>query len=38
MTLTLIAAVGLDGAIGRRGRLAFHISDDLRHFKQLTMG
>ncbi len=38
MTLTLIAAVGLDGAIGRRGRLAFRISDDLRHFKQLTMG
>lgn len=38
MTLTLIAAVGLDGSIGRRGQLAFRISDDLRHFKQLTMG
>lgn len=36
--LVIIAAVGADGAIGRRGDLAFHISADLRHFKQLTMG
>lgn len=38
MTLSLIAAIGLDGAIGRQGGLAFYISDDLRHFKALTMG
>lgn len=38
MTLTLIAAVGADGAIGREGKLAFHIGADLRHFKELTMG
>lgn len=38
MTLTLIAAVGIDGAIGVDGRLAFHIGADLRHFKELTMG
>ncbi len=38
MTLSIIAAIGRDLAIGRRGGLAFHISADLRHFKQLTMG
>lgn len=38
MSLTLIAAVGIDGSIGIDGRLAFHIGDDLRHFKELTMG
>lgn len=34
----IIAAVASDGAIGRAGQLAFRISDDLRHFKSLTMG
>lgn len=34
----IIAAVGADGAIGRRGDLAFHISADLKRFKSLTMG
>ncbi|MDE6301510.1 MAG: dihydrofolate reductase [Muribaculaceae bacterium] len=34
----IIVAVGRDGAIGRRGDLAFHIREDLRRFKQLTMG
>ena len=38
MKLTLIAAVGSDGSIGRGGNLAFHVSADLRHFKELTMG
>lgn len=38
MTLILIAAVAADGAIGRRGDLAFHIRADLRRFKALTMG
>lgn len=36
--LSIIAAVGRDGAIGRRGDLAFHISADLRRFKSLTTG
>ncbi len=38
MTLTIIAAIAHKGAIGRGGDLLFHISDDLRRFKQLTMG
>lgn len=38
MSLTVIAAVGRDGAIGRGGDLAYHISADLRRFKALTMG
>lgn len=38
MILTLIAAVGLDGAIGRQGQLAFHLRPDMIHFKELTMG
>lgn len=36
--VTIIVAVARDGAIGRRGDLLFHISDDLRRFKRLTMG
>ena len=36
--LTIIVAIGQDYAIGREGGLAFYISDDLRHFKALTMG
>lgn len=38
MSLSIIAAVGRDGAIGRAGDLAFHIGADLRRFKALTMG
>lgn len=38
MTLGIIAAVGSDRAIGRNGDLVFFIKDDLRRFKQLTMG
>ena len=38
MTLTIIAAVGADHAIGRAGDLAFYISADLKHFKELTIG
>lgn len=37
-SLTIIAAVGRDGAIGRRGDLIYHISADLRRFKALTTG
>ena len=36
--VTIIAAVGRDGAIGRNGDLAFHIREDMRHFKALTTG
>ncbi len=36
--ITIIAAVCANGAIGRNGQLLFHISEDLRRFKSLTMG
>lgn len=36
--VNIIAAVCRNGAIGRNGDLLFHISADLRRFKQLTMG
>lgn len=36
--MTIIAAVAADGGIGRKGQLLWHISDDLKHFKELTMG
>jgi dihydrofolate reductase len=38
MTVTLVAAVGRNGVIGRHGDLAVRISEDLRRFKTLTMG
>ena len=37
-SLELIAAVAANGVIGKGGQLAWHLPDDLRHFKQLTMG
>jgi dihydrofolate reductase len=36
--LELIAAVAANGVIGRNGQLAWHLPDDLKHFKSLTMG
>jgi len=36
--LNIIVAIDRDGAIGRGGDLIYHISDDLRRFKALTMG
>lgn len=37
--VSIIAAVTADkGAIGRKGDLIFHLSDDLKHFKALTTG
>lgn len=36
--VNLIAAVCANGAIGRGGDLLYHISEDLRRFKSLTMG
>lgn len=38
MPLSLIVALTNDRAIGRAGDMLFHISDDLRRFKRLTMG
>lgn len=36
--MTIIVAATRDMAIGRRGDLLYHISDDLKRFKSLTMG
>lgn len=36
--ICIIVAVAPDMAIGRRGDLLFHVSADLRRFKELTMG
>ena len=38
MTVSLVAAVAENGIIGRAGGLPWHLPDDLRWFKQLTMG
>lgn len=38
MVLALIAALDRKGAIGRQGALPWHLPDDLRRFKSLTMG
>jgi dihydrofolate reductase len=36
--INIIAAVAENGVIGRDGKLPWHLSDDLRRFKRLTMG
>lgn len=36
--VTIIVAVAHGGAIGRKGDLAYHISEDLKRFKRITMG
>jgi len=36
--LAIIAAVARNRAIGKEGRLPWHIPEDLRRFKRLTMG
>jgi dihydrofolate reductase len=38
MTLTLIAAVARNGAIGHAGGLLWHLPEDLAHFRRTTMG
>lgn len=38
MPVSLVVAVGRDGAIGRDGGLPWHASEDLAHFKRVTMG
>lgn len=34
----LVAAVAENGVIGANGKLPWHLPEDLRHFKQVTMG
>ena len=38
MNVSIIAAVARHNAIGRNGDLLFHLSPDLKRFKQLTSG
>jgi dihydrofolate reductase len=38
MRISIIVAVADNGVIGREGTLPWHLADDLRRFKQLTMG
>lgn len=37
-SLELVVAVAANGVIGRGGTLPWHLPDDLKHFKALTMG
>ncbi len=36
--INIIASVGKNGEIGKRGKLIWRISEDLKRFKRLTMG
>jgi dihydrofolate reductase len=38
MHVSIIVAVAENGVIGRDGKLPWHLSDDLRRFRELTMG
>ena len=38
MTISMIVAMASNRAIGKGGDLIWHLSADLRHFKQVTMG
>jgi dihydrofolate reductase len=38
LKLTLVAALADNGVIGRDGGLPWHLTDDLKRFKSLTMG
>lgn len=38
MSITLVAAVGRNGVIGRDGGMPWHVPEDLAHFKRVTMG
>ncbi|MGO4703348.1 dihydrofolate reductase [Dyella sp. 2RAB6] len=38
MAISLIAALDENSAIGRKGQLPWHLPDDLRWFKELTLG
>ena len=36
--ITIIAAVAANRAIGLRGEMPWHLPDELRHFKKMTLG
>jgi dihydrofolate reductase len=38
MRVSILVAVSENGVIGRGGKLPWHLGDDLKRFKQLTMG
>ncbi|MCI2081908.1 MAG: dihydrofolate reductase [Bacteroidales bacterium] len=38
MSISLIAAIGRNNVIGRDGGMPWHISEDLKHFKKITVG
>lgn len=38
MTISLIVAMSQNRVIGKNNQLPWHLSEDLKHFKQITMG
>jgi dihydrofolate reductase len=38
MLISLIAAVAKNNVIGNKGKIPWHISEDFKHFKEITMG
>ena len=38
MNIAIIVAISEDGTIGDKGKIPWHISEDLKRFKRLTMG
>lgn len=38
MHISLVVAIADNGVIGRAGALPWHLPDDLRHFRELTIG
>jgi len=38
MKISIIAAIGRNGELGKKGQIPWHISEDFRRFKQITLG